>query len=101
MLFQALLLVVCSLDVYLFWVALGADNECEDSVEYVLEDQEQCQSEDPTGKMIVTMISFLILLCLDESFPSLITAACHLNIKPSNIALKTSNPSPPSKTLNG
>lgn len=62
------------------WLASGAQNKCEDPIEYVLKEKELYPSEEASDKMTMTLISFLILLCLDVSFPLLFIAAYHVNI---------------------
>lgn len=58
-------------------------------MEYVPEEQKFYASEVVPGKMTVTLILFLILSCLDDSFWWLFIAAYHLNVKPPNVAMKS------------
>ena len=59
-----------------------------DSGEYVQDEQEQFQAEDITGKMIVTLIPYLALLCLESRFLRYMLAAYHLIKMPHVIAMK-------------
>ena len=63
---------------FLCWVAPGSESEYVDPGEYVQDEQEQFQAEDITGKMTVTLIPYLALLCLESRFLRYMLAAYHL-----------------------
>ena len=87
-----IMLCWCSLVVILSWVASGTESEYVDSGEFVQEEQEQFQSEEITGKMIVTLTPFLALLCLVICFHHYFSATYHMIYRPSNFAMKPQTP---------
>ena len=64
LLFVHLAMFGCSLDVcFFFWVAPGDEYEYEEPVEFVHEEQSYDPSEEPSGKMIITLDIITIFTC--------------------------------------